>query len=154
MADKKTVVNIEGRELTLTNLEKVLYPGSGFTKAQVIDYYARIAAVLLPHLRDRPLTMKRFPEGVRGFHFYEKNCPAHRPGWVTCSSPCWRASRSCRRSPPCASSRPGSWSPGRRAGCAGLPSTPLATAQRPITRGILPTCLPPPTPCWPRSSTT
>jgi bifunctional non-homologous end joining protein LigD len=79
---KSTTIEIEGRELKLSNLDKVLYPAAGFTKGQVIDYYARIAPVLLPHLKDRPLTMKRYPEGVDGFFFYEKNCPAHRPEWV------------------------------------------------------------------------
>ncbi len=79
---KGNVVEIEGRQLKLSNLDKVLYPEPGFTKAQVIDYYVRIAPVLLPHLRDRPLTMKRYPEGVEGEFFYEKNCPAHRPEWV------------------------------------------------------------------------
>jgi bifunctional non-homologous end joining protein LigD len=68
--------------LELSNLEKVLYPESGFTKGQVIDYYVRIAPVLLPHLKDRPLTMKRYPNGVSGQFFYEKNCPKHRPDWV------------------------------------------------------------------------
>jgi bifunctional non-homologous end joining protein LigD len=77
-----TVVDIEGKHLTLSNLEKVLYPEAGFTKAQLIDYYVRIATVLLPHLRDRPLTMKRYPEGVDGELFYQKNCPTHRPEWV------------------------------------------------------------------------
>ena len=56
----------------------MLYPKAGFTKGQVIDYYIRIAPVLLPHLKDRPLTMKRYPNGVEGEFFYEKNCPAHR----------------------------------------------------------------------------
>jgi bifunctional non-homologous end joining protein LigD len=60
----------------------VLYPRAGFTKGQVIDYYVRIAPELLPHLAGRPLTLKRFPEGVEGFHFYEKNCPPHRPDWM------------------------------------------------------------------------
>ncbi len=82
MASKKSIVEIQGKRLELSNLEKVLYPEAGFTKAQVIDYFVRIAPVLLPHLRGRPLTMKRYPEGVSGFHFYEKNCPAHRPDWV------------------------------------------------------------------------
>lgn len=82
MARTESVVEIEGRRLKLSNLQKVLYPEAGFTKAQVIDYYVRIAPVLLPHLKGRPLTMKRYPEGVsRGF-FYEKNCPQHRPDWV------------------------------------------------------------------------
>ena len=75
-------VTIEGRRLSLSNLEKVLYPKTGFTKAQVIDYYMRIAPVVLPHLRDRPLTLKRYPNGVDKPFFYEKNCPSHRPPWV------------------------------------------------------------------------
>ncbi len=79
---KESVVEIEGREVKLSNLEKVLYPEAQFTKAQLIDYYVRIAPYLLPHLKDRPLTMKRYPEGVKGFFFYEKNCPVHRPEWV------------------------------------------------------------------------
>ncbi len=78
----ESVVEVEGRQLKLSNLEKVLYPSVGFSKGQVVDYYVRIAPVLLPHLRGRPLTMKRYPEGVGGFFFYEKNCPAHRPDWV------------------------------------------------------------------------
>src|SRR5512135_1005484 len=76
------LVEVDGRSLKLSNLDKVMYPDVGFTKAQVIDYYVRIAPVLLPHLRARPLTMKRYPEGVKGGFFYEKNCPAHRPDWV------------------------------------------------------------------------
>src|SRR5512143_1176829 len=79
---KETIIEIEGRQLKLSNLDKMLYPAAGFTKGQVIDYYARIAPYLLPHLHDRPLTMKRYPEGVGGFFFYEKNCPTHRPEWV------------------------------------------------------------------------
>jgi bifunctional non-homologous end joining protein LigD len=79
---KETVVDIEGRHLKLSNLDKVLYPEAGFTKGQVIDYYVRIAPYLLPHLRGRPLTMKRYPNGVGGMFFYEKNCPTHRPDWV------------------------------------------------------------------------
>ena len=75
-------VEVEGRELALSNLDKVLYPKTGFTKGDLIDYYARIAAVLLPHLRDRPLTLKRYPDGVEGKYFYEKQCPSHRPDWV------------------------------------------------------------------------
>jgi bifunctional non-homologous end joining protein LigD len=83
MAERTTTeVEIEGRRLTLSNLEKVLYSEAGFTKAQLIDYYVRIAPVLLPHLRGRPLTMKRYPEGVDGEMFYQKNCPDHRPPWV------------------------------------------------------------------------
>ena len=75
-------VEIQGKRLKLSNLDKVLYPEAGFTKAQVIDYYVRIAPAMLRHLRGRPLTMKRYPEGVGGFFFYEKNCPTHRPDWV------------------------------------------------------------------------
>jgi bifunctional non-homologous end joining protein LigD len=75
-------VSVEGRRLKLSNLEKVLYPEVGFTKAQVIDYYTRIAPFLLPHLKDRPLTLKRYPNGVDGQFFYEKECPDHRPKWV------------------------------------------------------------------------
>ena len=75
-------VEVEGRRLSLSNLDKVMYPEVGFTKGQVIDYYTRIAPVLLPHLRDRPLTLKRYPNGVEGQYFYEKQCPSHRPDWV------------------------------------------------------------------------
>src|SRR5882762_2881720 len=78
----KTELNVAGRTLLVSNLEKVLYPEVGFTKAQVIDYYIRIAPVLLPHLKDRPITLKRYPDGVEGFFFYEKQCPSHRPKWV------------------------------------------------------------------------
>lgn len=75
-------VTVHGRELKLSNLDKVLYPEPGFTKAQVIDYYTRAAPVLLPHLHGRPLTLKRYPNGVEQGHFYEKECPSHRPDWV------------------------------------------------------------------------
>jgi bifunctional non-homologous end joining protein LigD len=75
-------VNVEERRLSLSNLDKVMYPEVGFTKGQVIDYYTRIAPVLLPHLRDRPLTMKRYPDGVEGEFFYEKRIPSHAPEWV------------------------------------------------------------------------
>ena len=87
---KEVVVDIAGRHLKLSNLDKVLYPAAGFTKGQVIDYYVRIAPVLLPHLRGRPLTMKRYPNGVGGMYFYEKNCPEHRPDWVQVA-PAWSA---------------------------------------------------------------
>ncbi len=79
-------VEVGGRRLSLSNLDKVLYPRVGFTKAQVIDYYTRVAPVLLPHLRARPLTLKRYPDGVEGPHFYEKQCPKHRPEWVRTAS--------------------------------------------------------------------
>ena len=85
----KVTVEVEGRQLSLSNLDKVLYPG-GFTKGQVLDYVTRVSPVLLPHLRDRPLTMKRWPDGVLGHSFYEKNAPSHRPDWlrtVTLPSP-------------------------------------------------------------------
>jgi bifunctional non-homologous end joining protein LigD len=75
-------VVVEGRRLKLTNLDKVMYPKAGFTKGDVIDYYRRIAPVLLPHLEDRALTLKRYPNGVEGGHFFEKLCPTHRPEWV------------------------------------------------------------------------
>ena len=78
----RTDVEVEGRRLALRNLDKVFYPEVGFTKGDVIDYYARIAPALLPHLRDRPLTLKRYPDGVNGMFFYEKRCPRHRPSWV------------------------------------------------------------------------
>ncbi len=79
---QKSELQVEGRTLFVSNLDKVLYPEAGFTKAQVIDYYIRIAPVLLPHLKNRPITLKRYPDGVDGFFFYEKQCPAHRPKWV------------------------------------------------------------------------
>ncbi|MBA3709803.1 MAG: ATP-dependent DNA ligase [Planctomycetes bacterium] len=75
-------VAIAGRKLSLTNLDKVLYLDAGFTKAQVIDYYTRIASVMLPHLEDRPITLKRYPNGSGGMFFYEKRCPVYRPDWV------------------------------------------------------------------------
>jgi bifunctional non-homologous end joining protein LigD len=75
-------VEVEGRRIALRNLDKVFYPEVGFTKGDVIDYYARIAPVLLPHLEERPLTLKRYPEGVEGPYFYEKRCPGHRPSWI------------------------------------------------------------------------
>ncbi|MFI6261736.1 non-homologous end-joining DNA ligase [Micromonospora sp. NPDC051006] len=75
-------VDVEGRSLELSNLDKVLYPGAGFTKGEVIDYYTRISPVLLPHLQDRALTRIRFPNGVDGNSFFEKNKPAATPDWV------------------------------------------------------------------------
>ena len=78
----KAELAVEGKKLAVSNLDKVLYPKAGFTKGQVIDYFIRIAPVLLPHLKDRPLTMKRYPNGVDAEFFYEKNCPTHRPKWV------------------------------------------------------------------------
>jgi bifunctional non-homologous end joining protein LigD len=75
-------LEIDGRKLKLSNLDKVLYPGSGFTKAQVIDYYIRVSPFLLPHLKNRPVTMKRYPDGVQGAFFYEKDAPKFTPDWV------------------------------------------------------------------------
>lgn len=82
MSSDKVTVKVANRTLTLSNLSKVLYPELGFTKAQVIHYYLHIAPVLLPHIASRPLTFKRYPDGVTGKFFYEKNAPAHRPDWV------------------------------------------------------------------------
>ena len=80
------VAKIDKHELKFSNLDKVLYPQAGFTKGQVIDYYLRIAPVLLPHLQGRPITLKRYPNGVDGMFFYEKRCPAHKPDWVKTAS--------------------------------------------------------------------
>ena len=77
-----SAVEIQGRHLKLSNLEKVLYPAVGFTKKDVIDYYARIAPAIIPHLAGRALTRKRYPDGVEGEPFFEKNAPMHRPDWV------------------------------------------------------------------------
>src|SRR5213080_2849090 len=78
----KAELIVEDRKIQVSNLDKVLYPKVGFTKGHVIDYYIQVGPVLLPHLKDRPLTMKRYPDGVEGEFFYEKNCPSHRPKWV------------------------------------------------------------------------
>jgi len=82
MAAQNVAADIGGRTLSLSNLDKVLYPETGFTKGEVIDYYARIAPVLLTHLGDRGITMRRFPNGVDDKSFFEKRCPSHRPEWV------------------------------------------------------------------------
>jgi bifunctional non-homologous end joining protein LigD len=81
MSNKAELI-VEDRKLPVSNLDKVLYPKAGFTKGELVDYYIRVAPVLLPHLKDRPLTMKRYPNGVEAEFFYEKNCPTHRPAWV------------------------------------------------------------------------
>jgi bifunctional non-homologous end joining protein LigD len=78
----KVVVDVDGRQVALTNLEKVLYPDVGFAKAQVVDYYTRVAPVLLPHLAHRAVTRKRYPDGVEGQVFFEKNAPRGTPEWV------------------------------------------------------------------------
>jgi bifunctional non-homologous end joining protein LigD len=79
---KSTRTTIDGRELSVSNLDKVLFPQSGFTKGQLIDFYVRVGPVILPHVRERPLTMKRFPDGVEGKSFFEKHIPSHAPEWV------------------------------------------------------------------------
>ena len=90
-AMKAVDVRVDDRQLRLTNLDKVYWPEVGFTKGQMIEYYTRIAPTLLPHLHGRPLTLKRYPEGVDGQMFYEKNCPKHRPEWVQTTT--WQLSR-------------------------------------------------------------
>ncbi len=79
---KKQSVTVDGRELILSNLNKVLFPECGFTKGEVIGYYSAVAETILPHLKGRPLTLKRFPDGVAGEYFYERNAPSHTPDWV------------------------------------------------------------------------
>ena len=75
-------VEVGGRTLDLGNLDKVLWPATGFTKGQMVDYYARVAPVMLPHLAARPVTLRRWPDGVEAGSFFEKNCPSHRPAWL------------------------------------------------------------------------
>jgi bifunctional non-homologous end joining protein LigD len=84
LASQDREVEVDGRELKLTNLDKVLYPKAGFTKGEMIDYYARVAPALIPHLKGRAVTMRRFPEGVENLEaaFFEKRCPKHRPDWM------------------------------------------------------------------------
>ena len=82
MSRDRVRVRVDSRELTLSNLDKVLYPATGFTKGQVLDYYTRVAPVLLPHLHGRPFTFKRYPDGVDAEFFFEKNAPRHAPSWV------------------------------------------------------------------------
>src|ERR1700740_1688749 len=78
----KATLDVEGTQVHVTNLDKIFYPKVGFTKGQVIDYNIHISPVLLPHLKDRPISLKRYPEGVEGPYFYEKRCPDHRPQWI------------------------------------------------------------------------
>jgi bifunctional non-homologous end joining protein LigD len=78
----KSTLEVGGKKLAVSNLEKVFYPKTGFTKGDVIDYYVRVSPVLLPHLHRRPISLKRYPDGVDGFFFYEKQCPSHRPSWL------------------------------------------------------------------------
>lgn len=91
--DRQTVTEVEGHRLTLTNLDKVMYPETGTTKADVISYYVHIAPLLLPHLADRPVTFVRFPDGVEGQSFFEKHVPRGAPDWLrACDVP--RSARS------------------------------------------------------------
>jgi bifunctional non-homologous end joining protein LigD len=82
MAPERLVVAIDGHDLELSNLDKLMYPAAGFTKGEVIDYYTRIAPVMLPHLAGRAVTRIRYPNGVEGAHFFEKNKPGGTPPWV------------------------------------------------------------------------
>lgn len=79
---EQSVVLVQGRKIAVTNLDKVLYPGGRFTKAAVIEYYSKVAPVLLPHFKNRPVTLVRYPDGVFKESFYEKNAPEFTPGWV------------------------------------------------------------------------
>jgi bifunctional non-homologous end joining protein LigD len=79
---KKSQLKIGNKTIEVSNLDKVFYPKTGFTKGQTIDYYIRVSPALLPHLKDRPITLKRYPDGVEGMFFYEKQCPPYRPDWV------------------------------------------------------------------------
>src|SRR5438067_11151048 len=94
---QKAELIVEDRKIQVSNLDKVLYPKAGFEKGQVIDYYIRIAPVLLRHLKDRPLTMKRYPDGVDGQFFYEKDCPSHRPKLVQAAKVWIEASQRMRK---------------------------------------------------------
>jgi bifunctional non-homologous end joining protein LigD len=78
----KSQLEIGGLKIDVSNLDKIFYPKTGFTKGQLIDYYINISPWLLPHLKDRPITLKRYPDGVEGFFFYEKQCPVSRPKWI------------------------------------------------------------------------
>ena len=80
MADQ--LVEVDGRQLKVTNLDKVLYPDAGFTKAEVIDYYVRVAPAMVPHIGDRGVTLRRYPNGVDEQSFFEKRCASHRPEWI------------------------------------------------------------------------
>jgi bifunctional non-homologous end joining protein LigD len=83
MAKRQHLLEVEGHNLSISNPDKVLYPGAGFTKTHVIDYYVRVSDYLLPHVKDRPITLKRYPDGVQGAHFYEKDAPAYTPAWIS-----------------------------------------------------------------------
>ena len=79
---KHSTVRVAGRDVVLSNLDKVMYPAVGFTKGQVIDYYTRVARYILPYLKDRPITLKRFSDGLNNAFFYEKNAPSFTPDWI------------------------------------------------------------------------
>src|SRR5579862_5794882 len=82
MPKASKILEVGGREVPVTNLDKVFYPAAKFTKAQVIDYYIQVSRFMLPHLEQHPVTLKRFPDGVGGQFFYEKDAPSFTPGWV------------------------------------------------------------------------
>lgn len=82
MSPERVLTEVDGRDLTLSNMDKVLYPETGFTKSQVLDYYARIAEVMLPHVKNRPTTLRRYPHGVDGMSFFEKHASAKQPDWI------------------------------------------------------------------------
>nr|WP_218039623.1 non-homologous end-joining DNA ligase [Dendrosporobacter quercicolus] len=87
----KSIIEVGGKQLKLSNLDKIFYPSTAFTKGQVIDYYIRIAPVLLPHLKGRPLTLKRYPNGALQKFFYQKECPSSKPDWLQ-TAPIWSES--------------------------------------------------------------
>ena len=76
MAKGTSTIEVQGRQLSVSSLDKVLYPADGFTKGQLIDYYVRVSRFILPHLKDRPVTLKRYPDGVTGEAYWEKNAPS------------------------------------------------------------------------------
>jgi len=88
MASTKSQLKVDGKIIAVSNLDKILFPKTRFAKGDVLDYYIKISPVLLPHLQERPLTLKRYPEGVLGNFFYEKRCPPYRPSWLT-TAPIW-----------------------------------------------------------------
>ena len=90
---ERVQVTVDGRRLSVSNLEKVLYPLVGLPRPQVIDYYVRVAPVMLPHIEDRGITLRRWPDGVTAESFFEKRCPSHRPGLGGYLRRSWRPSR-------------------------------------------------------------
>jgi len=80
--EKSAPIEVQGRELRLSNLDRILFPANGFTKAQVIDFYIRISKYILPHLKNRPLTLKLYPKGVESPPHYHHDAPAHTPSWI------------------------------------------------------------------------